>query len=111
MARPKKQEGPKGAPEWMVTYGDAMTLLLCFFVIIVSMSEVKKDERFQEVVESLRRAFGGYVGAVGAVPIENISSNTLIAKLLELEVPIVTKKKGDADEEGIHGRKFRVDAL
>ena len=108
MARPKKQEGRQGAPEWMVTYGDAMTLLLCFFVIIVSMSEVKKDERFQEVVESLRRAFGGYVGAVGAVPIENISSNTLIAKLLELEVPIVTKKKGDADEEGIHGRKFRV---
>ena len=30
----------------MVTYGDTMTLLLCFFVIIVSMSEIKKDQWF-----------------------------------------------------------------
>ncbi len=92
----------------MVTYGDAMTLLLCFFVIIVSMSEVKRDQRFQQVVESLRRAFGGYVGAVGAVPVQSESTNTLITQLLELEVPVVTEEKGDADEEGIHGRKFRV---
>jgi chemotaxis protein MotB len=92
----------------MVTYGDAMTLLLCFFVIIVSMSEVKQDQRFQEVIDSLRKAFGGYVGAVGTVPIQNTPTNTLIAKLLELETPIVVKKKGDADEEGIEGRKFRV---
>ena len=56
MARKKKQ-APAGAPQWMVTYGDMMTLLLCFFVIIVSMSEIKKDERFQEVIESIRSAF------------------------------------------------------
>lgn len=92
----------------MVTYGDAMTLLLCFFVIIVSFSEVKQDERFQKVMESLRRAFGGYEGAVGPVPIENDSTNTLIARLLELEVPDFRKKKGDSDEEGIHGKQFRV---
>ena len=47
-----------GAPEWMVTYGDMMTLLLCFFVIIVSMSEIKKDEKFLQVLESIRSAFG-----------------------------------------------------
>ena len=103
-----KPQAPKGAPDWLVTYGDAMTLLLCFFVIIVSMSEVKRDQRFQQVVESLRRAFGGYVGSVGAVPIENLSTNTLITQLLELEVPTVTDERGDSDEEGIHGRKFRV---
>lgn len=92
----------------MVTYGDVMTLLLCFFVIIVSMSEVKKDERFQQVMESLRRAFGGYVGAVGTTPIENTPTNTLIARLLELDMPIVTDKMGDSQEEGIHGKKMRV---
>ncbi len=104
----KKEERPKGAPEWMVTYGDAMTLLLCFFVIIVSMSEVKQDERFQQVMESLRKAFGGYVGTVGAVPIENVPVNSLLIKLLEIEVPVVKDKKGDTDVEGIHGKKFRV---
>lgn len=104
----KKKDQPAGAPEWMVTYGDAMTLLLCFFVIIVSMSEVKKDQRFQQVMESLRVAFGGYQGAVGAVPMDNPPANVLLKRLLELDVPIHQKHKGDSDQEGIHGKKFRV---
>lgn len=104
----KQRKAPVGAPEWMVTYGDTMTLLLCFFVILVSMSELKQDQRFQKVMESLRRAFGGYQGASGSVPIKNVPTNTLIARLLELEVPELTKKKGDSDDEGIHGKKFRV---
>lgn len=108
MALPRQTETPKGAPEWLVTYADAMTLLLCFFVIIVSMSEVKKDERFQRVMESLRIAFGGYEGSVGSVPVDNDSTNTIILKLLEIEIPKLTDQKGDSDEEGIHGRKFRV---
>lgn len=108
MARVRPQAPTAGAPAWMVTYGDAMTLLLCFFVIIVSFSEVKQNERFQKVMESLRRAFGGYQGAVGPVPIENDPTNTLVAKLLELEIPDFRKNKGDSDEEGIHGRQFRV---
>ena len=92
----------------MVTYGDMMTLLLCFFVILVSMSEIKQDQRFHQVIESLRRAFGGYHGSVGAIPIENVPTNALIARLLQLEVPSNRKNKGDSDEEGIHGKKFRV---
>lgn len=95
-------------PGWMVTYGDIMTLLLCFFVIMVSMSEIKQDQRFQQVMESLRRAFGGYHGAAGAVPLKDTPTNTLIAQLLELEVPNVQKVKGDSDEEGIHGKRIRV---
>jgi chemotaxis protein MotB len=108
MALRRRQKVEAGAPAWMVTYGDAMTLLLCFFVIIVSMSEVKKNERFQQVMESLRRAFGGYEGAVGSVPFKDVPTNTLIAKLLEIEVHDFRKEAGDTDEEGIHGKKFRV---
>ncbi len=92
----------------MVTYGDIMTLLLCFFVILVSMSEIKKDQRFQQVMESLRRAFGGYEGSVGPTPLDNTPTNTLLSQLLELDVPKFIEEKGDAEEEGIHGRKFRV---
>ncbi len=104
----KPPEQPAGAPEWMVTYGDTMTLLLCFFVILVSMSELKQDERFQQVMESLRQTFGGYSGMVGAVPLETPPMNTLIAKLLEIEITQQPKHEGDSDEEGIHGKKFRV---
>lgn len=109
MARSNRQaKAPSGAPDWLVTYGDAMTLLLCFFVIIVSMSEMKQDQRFQQVMESLRQAFGGYEGSPGSVPLDDLPTNTLIQKLLELEVVNMKDQQGDTDEEGIHGRKFRV---
>lgn len=108
MAGRNKQEAPAGAPDWLVTYGDAMTLLLCFFVIIVSFSEIKENERFQEVMESLKQAFGGYPGAPGKAPTTDIAANTLIARLMELELPEESEKKGDSEDEGIHGRKIRV---
>ena len=46
---------------WLVTYADMMTLLLCFFIMLVAMSEVK-SEKFQRMLESMRRAFGVQAG-------------------------------------------------
>ncbi len=103
----KKEEAPQGAPQWVLTYGDMMSLLLVFFIALVSMGEIKKD-RFQQAVESLQRAFGGFEGGIGTMPVETNNANTLIEKLLELEIPVNLDKKGDSDEEGIHGKKFRV---
>lgn len=41
MAAKRKPDEPKaGAPEWMTTYGDLVTLLLCFFVLLYAMSNV-----------------------------------------------------------------------
>ena len=33
-----EEDGPAGAPEWMVTFSDCMTLLLTFFVLLLSFS-------------------------------------------------------------------------
>jgi len=100
----RKKSG--GAPEWMVTYGDMMTLLLCFFVIIVSMSELKKDEKFHRVMESLREAFG-QTGEIHAVPAQALDPNTLLKKLENIVIPL-KREHGDADDPGIRGRVFRV---
>ncbi len=100
-------DSSKGAPEWVITYGDTMSLLLCFFVALVSMSEIKRD-RFQQAVESLKKAFGGHDASLGTLPIPADTPNSLLEKLMELEIPDYRDKKGDSAEEGIHGRKFRV---
>lgn len=52
------EEEKQGIPEWVVTFGDMMSLLLTFFIMLVSMSEVKKETRYQALVDSMRRQFG-----------------------------------------------------
>ncbi len=37
------EEDPGGAPEWMVTFSDCMTLLLTFFVLLLSFSSFDKE--------------------------------------------------------------------
>jgi chemotaxis protein MotB len=51
-----KNQAP-GAPAWMTTYSDMVTLLLTFFVLLLSMAELDKL-KFNEAVVSLRGAFG-----------------------------------------------------
>lgn len=53
-----EDDPPMGIPEWVVTFGDMMSLLLTFFIMLVSMSEIKKEEKFQAMVESFRKQFG-----------------------------------------------------
>jgi len=52
-----EEDDDVGIPEWVVTFGDMMSLLLTFFIMLVSMSEIKKDEQYQALVESFRRQF------------------------------------------------------
>ncbi|MCK5708805.1 MAG: OmpA family protein [Candidatus Aureabacteria bacterium] len=56
---PKKKCPPckKGAPGWMMTYGDLMSLLLTFFVLIVSFSSIQEVE-FARAMGSLKGALG-----------------------------------------------------
>lgn len=52
-----EDEGPQGAPFWMTTYSDMVTLLLTFFVLIVSMSEIK-IQKFQEALSFFQGSTG-----------------------------------------------------
>ena len=62
----KKEEKKGGAPEWMVTYSDMVTLLLTFFVMLLAMASFEILV-VDKVIESLRRAFGvgGYSPKTG----------------------------------------------
>ena len=56
MAKKKQDEPPKGSPAWMATFSDLMNLLLCFFVLLFSMSSVDAN-KWEEVVASMTSAF------------------------------------------------------
>jgi chemotaxis protein MotB len=51
-----EDERSEGAPEWMTTYSDMVTLLLTFFVLLFSMASVD-SKKFEAVAYSLRSAF------------------------------------------------------
>lgn len=55
-APPIKDE-KEGTPAWMITFGDLMTLLLCFFVLLLSFSEMDRN-RYRVVSGSVKNAFG-----------------------------------------------------
>ncbi|MEI2384934.1 flagellar motor protein MotB [Breoghania sp. JC706] len=53
----KKKQAAGGAPEWLVTFADLMSLLVCFFVLIISFS-IQDKEKLQVVAGSMKDAFG-----------------------------------------------------
>ena len=54
---PIAEEEEEGAPAWVVTFGDLMSLLLCFFVLLLSFSEMDRN-KYRVVSGSVRNAFG-----------------------------------------------------
>jgi len=54
---------PKGSPQWMATFSDLVTLLLCFFILLFAFAKTE-EHKLQVMLGSLRKAFGGYSAAV-----------------------------------------------
>ena len=55
-APPEKTES-KGVPAWVMTFADLMTLLMCFFVLMLSFSEMDVA-KFKQLAGSMKDAFG-----------------------------------------------------
>ena len=56
MARKKKQEAA-GAPAWMATFADMVTLLMAFFVLLLAFSEMDVV-KYKAISGSMKRALG-----------------------------------------------------
>lgn len=67
LLKKKPAEPAPGAPLWNVTYGDMVTLVLCFFVALFAFSSID-SQKFQEMQLSLRAAFGGAGGVLTGNP-------------------------------------------
>jgi len=51
------EECEAGAPAWMATFADLMSLLMCFFVLLLSFSEMD-IQKYKQVAGSMKFAFG-----------------------------------------------------
>jgi len=63
MAKKCKCECPECMPEWLATFGDLMSLLLCFFVLLLSMSTMDA-KKISEAVGSLAGSMGVLEGGM-----------------------------------------------
>ena len=66
MAKKRQEDPPKGLAPWMATFSDLMNLLLCFFVLLFSMSTVDA-EKFEELAASLSSSFSIMSGGAQAI--------------------------------------------
>ncbi len=53
----KCPECPPGAPAWMCTFADLMSLLMCFFVLLLSFA-VMDQQKYKLVAGAMKDAFG-----------------------------------------------------
>lgn len=62
MARKKKEENLGGVGEWVITYGDMITLMLCFFVALFEVSEADSIQTEQLIASLNNIGLGGSTG-------------------------------------------------
>ena len=75
-----EDDPPPGVPEWVVTYGDMMSLLLTFFIMLVSMSEIVSNQKYRAILESLHQRLG-YRFAPAAPLGDSFPLNELIERI------------------------------
>ena len=77
--------GNRGTPAWMATFADMMSLLLCFFVLLLSFANMDVV-KFREMMGSLKDAFGVKVQDPGQF---KAKSSTLIEISESEKKPII----------------------
>lgn len=96
MAKRKPDEPPKGAPAWQCTFADLMNLLLCFFVMLFSMSTVDA-QKFELIAASFNQTFSIFTAGATAIGDGILISNG-VSQLNELDSYMYSTGKGKEGE-------------
>jgi chemotaxis protein MotB len=83
MAKRKPDEPPKGSPAWQSTFADLMNLLLCFFVMLFSMSTMDA-QKFELLAASFNQTFSIFSAGATAIGDGLLISNG-VSQLNELD--------------------------
>lgn len=96
MAKRKEDEVKPGAPAWQSTFADLMNLLLCFFVLLFSMSTVDA-QKFEMIAASFNQTFSIFTAGATAIGDGILISNG-VSQLNELDQYINSTGKMDQGE-------------
>ena len=83
MAKKRQEDPPKGAPAWQATFADLMNLLLCFFVLLFSMSTVDA-QKFELIAASFSKTFSIFTAGSTSIG-EGMMIGNGISQLPELD--------------------------
>ncbi len=83
MARKKVEQSSGGNAPWLNTFADLMNLLLCFFVLLFSMSTVDA-EKFEKIAISMANSIGIFDGGGAAVGTGNLIASGM-SQMSELD--------------------------
>ena len=84
-----------GAPAWIVTFADLMSLLLCFFVLLLSFSTMDVI-KFKAIASSLQATLGAE-----AAPLIVFDTVAPAIEQPEPEVPALTPDQGEPAEQSV----------
>ncbi|GHD41665.1 chemotaxis protein MotB [Marinobacter persicus] len=76
---PKKRKQKKGNPDWIVTFADLATLLLTFFILLLSFAEMDA-EKYRAMANSMKLALGAdnVIGEdIGGAPLSEVESDSV----------------------------------
>ncbi len=103
MAKDNQDDAAKKEARWLTTYGDAMTLLLTFFVLLFTMSTID-PEIFRITISSFQGAVGVMDSGRTLTPAELLEMGVDIEELsadvetIQEEMPVELADQLDADE-------------
>ena len=95
MARKKVEESSGRNAPWLNTFADLMNLLLCFFVLLFSMSTVDA-EKFEKIAISMANSIGIFDGGGAAVGTGNLIASGM-SQMTELDEYYTTMGKASKE--------------
>jgi len=122
---PKCEEG---LPPWLATFADLMSLLMCFFVLLLSFAEIDAA-RFKKMAESMKDAFGvqRQVQVLDVVmgtsvikqefspstipepsPLDEVRQQTTEVEKQQLDVPDEKKSQDQLEKEALAARMQQI---
>lgn len=108
------EDPPAGVPDWVLTYGDMMSLLLCFFILLAAMSEIKTNDQNKMIIQSIVEQFGDeqQVAMLHASTALNRHTRQVGSTVDTVKQKVTTnRKKAASGAIGPPGRRTRIQTI